>query len=280
MSKNPLVSINIPTYNSERTIKQTLDSVKSQTYKNFEIIVIDSYSNDKTIEICQNFVCKIISYEGTLLGARGKGVENSKGKFILFLDSDQILERTAIERAVKLMESYDMLWLYERSHNPKTMLERLYDADRELTQKHWKDFIDPIGGVILPRFYKVDLLKEAFKRIPKNILPLCVAHDHAIIYYEVSKMSKKVGKLDRAVFHNEPKNWSDLFKKTYRYGVTTRKLVNQKVYPELLRSKNKGRKVKFSDFGLSLKSNILRSFRAVAYLYGYFSGKNKKIPGL
>lgn len=280
MKKSPLVSINIPTYNSERTIERTLESLKKQTYKNFEIIIIDSYSTDKTKDICNNFKCKIVNYAGTLLGARGKGVENSNGEFILLLDSDQILEPTAIERAVKLMESYDMLWLYERSYNPKTLLENLYDADRELTQKYWKDFINPVGGVILPRFYKINLLKEAFKKIPSKILPLCVAHDHAIIYYEVFKMSKKVEKLDAAVFHNEPKGWRDLFKKTYRYGVTTRKLVNNKVYPELLKSKNKGRKIKMADLGLSLKSNLLRAFRAVAYLSGYFSGKNKQIPGL
>jgi len=280
MKKSYLVSVNIPTYNSERTIRQTLESLKKQTYKNFEIIIIDSYSTDKTIDICKEFKCKIVSYEGTLLGARGKGVENSKGDFILLLDSDQVLEKTAIERAVKLMENYDMLWLYEMSYNPKTTLEKLYDADRELTQKYWKDFINPVGGVILPRFYKIHLLKEAFKKIPIKILPLCVAHDHAIIYYEVFQMSKKVGKLDNAVFHNEPKSWGDLFKKTYRYGITTRKLVNNKVYPELLKSKNKGRKIKLADLGLSIRSNLLRAFRAIAYLSGYFAGKNKKIPGL
>ena len=278
--KKWVVSINIPTYNSERTIRQTLESIKNQTYKDFETIIIDSYSTDKTRDICEEFKCKIVSYDGTLLGARGKGIENSNGDFILLLDSDQLLEPTAIERAVNLMKGYDMLWLYERSYNPKTLLEKLYDADRKLTQKYWKDFINPVGGVILPRFYRTRLLRQAFERIPKKILPLCVAHDHAIIYYEVSKISRNIGKLDNAILHSEPKRWKDLFKKTYRYGVTTRKLVNNKVYPELLKSKNRGRKIKMSDLGLSIKSNLLRSFRAVAYLSGYFSGKNKQIPRL
>ena len=83
-----------------------------------------------------------------------------------------------------------------------------------------------------------------------------------------------------AIFHQEPWSWSNLFKKTYRYGVTTRKLIENKVYPELLKSKNKGRKMELGDLGLSLKSNILRAIRAIPYLYGYSTGKNKKIPGL
>ena len=277
---NELVSITIPTYNSEKTIRKTLQSVKAQTYPNIELILIDSNSTDKTLKIAEDFGAKVYQYEGTLLGARELGAKKAKGTYILLVDSDHILEKTTVERGVKALKQFDMLWLYERSWKPKKLLERLYDADRELVQKYSKDFIKPIGGVILPRFYKKDLLVKAFENIPKKILPLCVAHDHAIIYLEAYRLSKKIDKLDNAIWHMEPWSWSNLFKKTYRYGVTTRKLVENKVYPELLQSKIRGRKIKFKDLGLSLKSNILRFIRAIPYLYGYYTGKNKKIPGL
>ncbi len=275
-----LISITIPTYNSEKTLKKTLQSVKAQTYPNVELLLIDSNSTDKTLEIAEDFGAKVYQYEGTLLGARELGAKKAKGKYILLVDSDHILEKTTVERGVKLLEKFDMLWLYERSWKPKRLLERLYDADRELVQKYARDFINPIGGVILPRFYKKDLLLKAFSNIPKKILPLCVAHDHAIIYLEAYRLSRNVGKLNKAIWHMEPWSWSNLFKKTYRYGITTRKLVENKVYPELLRSKNRGRKIKFEDLGLSLKSNLLRLIRAIPYLYGYYTGKDKKIPGL
>ena len=267
-----LISVTIPTYNSEKTLKKTLESVKAQTYENVEIIIIDSNSKDKTLEIAKEFNVKVIQYEGTLLGARGVGAEKAKGKYVLLLDSDQILEKTAIERGVKLLKEFDMLWLYERSWKPKRLLERLYDADRELVQKYAEDFINPIGGVILPRFYKKNLLIEAFKKIPKRILPLCVAHDHAIIYYEAYKISKKIGKLDNAVWHMEPWSWSNLFKKTYRYGVTTKKLVENNTYPEIIKSKDKMRKSKRKDLKLSIKSNILRALRGIPYKLGYWFG--------
>ena len=55
-----LVSITIPTYNSERSLGECLVAAKKQTYKNTEIIVIDSYSKDKTLEIAKKFKCKLL----------------------------------------------------------------------------------------------------------------------------------------------------------------------------------------------------------------------------
>ena len=267
-----LVSITIPTYNSERTLRKTLESVKAQTYKKIEIIVIDSHSKDETCEIAKKFSAKVFQYEGTLLGAREMGVKKAKGEFVLLLDSDHILEPTATERAVKLIKQFDILWLYERSYKPKRLLEKLYDADRILVQKYAKDFISPIGGVILPRFYKREILIKSFKNMPRKILPLCVAHDHAIIYYEAYKISKKIGMLPHALWHMEPWRWINLFKKTYRYGITTKKLVENRAYPEIIQSKNSMRKIEWEDLGLSVKSNILRFLRGIPYKLGYWFG--------
>lgn len=282
-----LVSITIPTYNNKKTLRKTLESVKKQTYPNIEIIIVDSHSNDGTLDIIKNFKgIKVYQYEGTLLGARALGVEKAKGEFIALIDSDHVLKSDTIEKAIQAIEKnkFDMLWLYERSFKPKKFLEILYDADRRLTQNYAKDYIEPVGGTILPRFYRKNIISKAFKQIPKKILPLCVAHDHAIIYLECKKISNKVGNIgsekNPAIFHQEPWSLNNLFRKTYRYGITTRKLIENKVYPELLKSKNKGRKIALSSLGLSLKSNLLRAIRAFPYLYGYYTGKNKKIPGL
>lgn len=285
MKKQELVSINIPTYNNIKTLKKTLESVKNQTYKNIEIIIIDSQSNDGTLDLIKQFKdIKVYQYQGTLLGARALGVEKSKGKYVFLIDSDHVLKSDSVERGVGLMKKFDMVWLYERSYKPRRLLEILYDADRVLTQNYAKDYIEPVGGTILPRVYKKEILSKAFSQIPKKILPLCVAHDHAIIYYEARRISKKVGNIGSyqspAIWHQEPWSWENLFKKTYRYGITTRKLIENKVYPELLKSKNKGRGIKLNDLSLSIKSNILRAIRAIPYLYGYWTGKNKKIPGL
>jgi len=285
MTREPLVSITIPTLNNEKTLHRTLKSVKEQAYPNIEVIVIDSKSTDKTLDIIKEFSgVKVYTYEGILLGARKFGAEKASGEFVVLVDSDHVLEKDTIKKAVEQSGKFDMQWLYERSYKPKRLLEVLYDADRVLTQNYAKDYIEPVGGTILPRFYKKDLIINAFDNMPKEVFPYCVAHDHAIIYLECFKLSKRVGRVGSyerpAIWHQEPWSWTNLFRKTYRYGVTTRKLIEKNIYPELLKSKNKGRSIKFSSLGLSLKSNILRVIRAVPYLYGYYTGKNKNIPGL
>ena len=81
------VSINIPTYNSEETIKLCLDSIEKQTYKNIEIIIVDGGSKDGTLSIAKNYGAKVFVYRKALLGARDLGVRKSKGKYVLFLDT-------------------------------------------------------------------------------------------------------------------------------------------------------------------------------------------------
>jgi glycosyltransferase involved in cell wall biosynthesis len=283
--KKPLVSITIPTYNNKKTLRLTLESVFNQDYPNIEVIIIDSNSNDGTLDIIKEFKgIKVLQYEGTLLGARALGARRAKGEFVALVDSDHVLKSDTISKAVEKIKDFDMLWFYERSYKPEKFLEKIYDADRRLVQNNWRDYIEPVGGTILPRFYKRRVLVKAFDSMPKKILPLCVAHDHAIIYFEAHEISKKLGHIgsekNAVIFHQEPWSLTNLFRKTYRYGVTTRKLVENGVYPELLKSKNKGRSWRWKDFGLVFKSNILRILRAIPYLYGFYTGKNKKIPGL
>ncbi|GAI35389.1 unnamed protein product, partial [marine sediment metagenome] len=127
----PLVSVTIPTRNSEDVIGGCLSSIKEQTYPNIETLVIDSNSTDRTREIAENFSAKFFSYGGKLLGARYEGFLRSQGDLILLLDSDQILEPKAIERALPMMDNYDMLVLEELSYKPRGFFQRLYEADRK-----------------------------------------------------------------------------------------------------------------------------------------------------
>jgi len=88
-----LISIVIPTYNSEKTIKRALNSVLNQSYKKWEVIIIDSFSKDKTIKFVKSYRCRkikilYISKNKGLAKARYQGIKKSNGKVIAFLDSD------------------------------------------------------------------------------------------------------------------------------------------------------------------------------------------------
>lgn len=90
MLQMPLVSVIIPVFNGEKYIKQTLESVINQTYKNLEIIVVDDGSIDATADIVKSFSnIKYIYQENTgPARARNVGVENSSGEYLAFLDQD------------------------------------------------------------------------------------------------------------------------------------------------------------------------------------------------
>ena len=107
MNQDPFVSIVIPTFNHAHLIQKCLQSVINQTYQNFEVIVVNNYSTDNTIEVIESFHdnrIKLINYQnqGFIGVARNIGIEASKGDYIAFLDSDDLwypqkLERSLIE---------------------------------------------------------------------------------------------------------------------------------------------------------------------------------------
>jgi len=266
---NNLVSVTIPTYNSAKTLEKTLESVKNQTYQNITVSVVDSYSTDKTIEIAREYGAEIYQTKWKLLGARKIGVEKAKGEYVLFLDSDQILKADAIARAVEMIEerSLDMLFFGERSYDPKTWLEKLFDLDRIYIHATYQ--ADPIEGVLLPRFYRRDLLWKAFKPIPQKEIDICIAQDHAIIFYEASKLSTKVDLLPEIVFHMEPNSFWKLVKKNYRYGKSLSELNKfKKEYQEMLAKKTRLRKFSGSDIKGFLASTIILLIKGVPYKLG------------
>lgn len=90
--KNPHISVVVPAYNEEKYLAKNLSSIISQTYKNFELIVVDNASTDKTVEIAKSFGAKVISCTKKGVGAaRQAGFMSAKGEIIATTDADNIL---------------------------------------------------------------------------------------------------------------------------------------------------------------------------------------------
>ena len=104
-----LISIIMPYYKKKNFIDQSVESVLNQSYKNFELLIVYDDSDKKELSYLKKFVdsddrVKIIENEKNL-GAglsRNKGIEISKGKFIAFLDSDDLWYKTKLEKQIKL----------------------------------------------------------------------------------------------------------------------------------------------------------------------------------
>lgn len=110
------LSIIIPVYNVNKYLSEMVSSVLDQTYKNFEIILIDDGSKDGSSEICDVLVKKdnrirvIHQKNKGVSEARNKGLQNSKGKYILFLDADDLINEKMVEKLIYplINESFDM----------------------------------------------------------------------------------------------------------------------------------------------------------------------------
>jgi len=102
-----LVSIIIPVYNSSKFICDTLDSVKKQTYNEFECIIVDDGSTDGTAKIVKEWIFEdkrfkyVYQSNAGLSAARNKGLEYAKGDFIQFLDADDVILPLKLEKQIQ-----------------------------------------------------------------------------------------------------------------------------------------------------------------------------------
>ena len=99
-------SIVIPVYNVEDYIKRTLDNIFNQTEKDFEVIVVDDGSTDKSIEIAKKYDVKIIKTKHVSVSeARNIGVKHAKGEYLIFLDSDDYWDKDLLKELSKSMNN-------------------------------------------------------------------------------------------------------------------------------------------------------------------------------
>jgi len=86
VTNTPLVSIVIPTYNSEKTIVSCLKSIVEQTYSNIEVVVVDRNSLDSTAEIAERFKAKVFNLDAERTEAKNYGLEKTRGKYVCFIE--------------------------------------------------------------------------------------------------------------------------------------------------------------------------------------------------
>jgi hypothetical protein len=129
--------------------------------------------------------------------------------------------------------------------------------------------VDPQRGAILPRFFKRGVLSKAVLSVPESLRRYVVAHDHAIIYYEASRVSTNVGFLRNAVLHMEARYYPEVWRKNFEYGKSSRMLADSGCYSDLLRTKVRPRAGYGTEVRLRLASYLLSSLKGVPYWLGY-----------
>ncbi|MCX5696481.1 MAG: glycosyltransferase family 2 protein [Candidatus Omnitrophica bacterium] len=210
---NPLVSINIATFNSAKTLVKCLDSVKMQDYKNIEVVIMDSFSKDKTIDIARSYGARIV-YAPDLARARQAGSDASRGQYIFIVDSDQVLEPNVVGLCVAACEEegFDGCTLFEKSLIIKnTFVEQVIAYDKEIFHSLHDD--DPIKGTAIPRFFRTSYFKRVrFEENPP------ITFEHTIIHQKIVEMGAKIKFVDAFIWHHETSTIREVARKFFRYG--------------------------------------------------------------
>lgn len=116
-----LVSIIVPVYNVENFIVDTMDSVSAQTYRNWELLLVEDCSSDSTVTLIQQYMEKAedprirLIRQPSNMGAaraRNRGLKEAKGRYISYLDADDLWEPAKLERELAFMKEKDAVFVF------------------------------------------------------------------------------------------------------------------------------------------------------------------------
>lgn len=109
-NKQPLISIVTPVFNAEKFLAETIESVRAQTYKNWELLLVNDGSKDNSLKIAKEYAkkdkrIKVYSIENSGAAvARNTGIEKAKGDYICFIDADDLWKKEKLEKQLNFMQ--------------------------------------------------------------------------------------------------------------------------------------------------------------------------------
>ncbi len=172
------ISIVMPMYNGEKTIKKTLDNLYKQTFDNFELIIIDDGSTDDSVSIVNKYISynkinniKLLSINNSGVSiARNVGISISTGKYIIFLDSDDFFKSNMLEDMFNNLESTGadicisgFEYLYDDNIRNKLMLPLeggLYNSDNFIKKQLISLYDNKLINCVGNKMYKSNLIKD------------------------------------------------------------------------------------------------------------------------
>ena len=176
-------SIIIPVYNVEKEIKKCLDSIKNQTYGDFEVLCVDDCGKDSSMDIVREYAqkdnrFKILTHEHNrgVSAARNTGLDNASGEYTMFVDSDDWLETNALEIIKNIFDKsksevivFNIYNCYpdgKKEINDTTNFKKANQTQVLLTENNLNTFI----GVVWNRAYKTSLINDNHIRFPEGMI--------------------------------------------------------------------------------------------------------------
>src|SRR3989344_4916357 len=206
--KKPLVSVIIPAWNSAAYIVACLQSLKKQTYKNMEVIVVDNNSSDDTVKLAKDYTDKVYRRGPERSAQVNYGAQIAKGKYLYRVDSDFVLEPDVIAQCVEKCEkeNFDGIAVHNTSAEGLGFWAEVRKYERN-------SYIDD-NLIVAVRFFT----KKAFEKIHGFDETLYGPEDYDF-HNRFIDAGFKWGRIMAKELHlGEPTSLLDLWKKHYFYG--------------------------------------------------------------
>lgn len=203
----PLVSVIVPTLNSAKTLERCLMSIRAQTYPAIELIVVDNFSTDDTMDIAQRLADKVYQQGPERSAQVNYGVEQATGQYVYKVDSDFVLEPTVVEECVaKMAEGYDAVVVHNTPDATISYLARIRKFEVDM--------------------YKYDLGHSAARFLRKSTYlaiggfnPAITAGEDYDFQNRLNRAGYKTGFIDAEALHlGEPRRLYPHLRKFYDYG--------------------------------------------------------------
>lgn len=164
----PSISVIVPVYKAEKYIHRCLDSIINQTFKNFELILVDDGSPDKSGEICDEYAAKdgrvkvIHKENGGVASARQCGIEAATGEYTIHADPDDWMELNMLECMFNAIEESDADLLitdfYQNIHNEATIVHQPVTSLNQ--EQLLKDFLTRLHGGLWNKLLRSKIYKD------------------------------------------------------------------------------------------------------------------------
>jgi len=236
----PLVSVVMPAYNSEKTIGEAIESILNQTYKNFEFIIINDGSTDKTLEIIKSYAKKdkriiVLDNEKNfgIPKTRNIALKKSKGKYIAIQDSDDISLSKRLEKQAEFLERNPNVGVVGSfmeifDGHKKRGIRKYPEKDKELRKMIF--FVCPIGQpaamIRASVFEKIGLFDERFSQTEDLDLWFRIGNEYKLSnlqevlikyrYNPKSSTGTKTKAMEKFAFDIR---WKNRKNKNYKFGI-------------------------------------------------------------
>ena len=264
----PILSVIIPTYNSEDSIGGCLESIENQLPFPFEVIVVDNFSQDQTQAISKRYNVDFVQDRSNVSEARNIGLERSTGKYVLFLDADQVLNEGLFKEVSELMEGkeLDCLVIPEDS-GAGSFWDRCLGFEKRLKSLNDREY---------PRVFSREILDEV-----GGYDPVLRFGEDMDLFFRMVEAGASIGSTRTRLIHKEFKGLRHQLRKYVYYGKHSRQILTKypssQVFSQFnLHSTGKTIKHYMEDPIHGAGFVCLRILRSLSALYGAFITEIKR----